>query len=65
MIINDKLNRTKQLDVIVAKLSVAIRALHRLKKYIPKKSLIEVNYSIAYSHLQYGIINWGNYLQYF
>ena len=57
--IEDKLNWTKQLDAIVAKLFVSTGPLYRLKKYIPKKSLIEVYYSIVYPHSQYGIIKWG------
>ena len=40
--IDDKLNWYKQIGAIVTKFSVATGAFYRLKKYIPKKSLIEV-----------------------
>ena len=34
--------------------------MYKLHEYVPKKAVLSVYYSLAYSHLQYAIICWGN-----
>jgi len=57
---DDQLKWNKRIEHIETKLSRAIGALFKLRKYVPQKALISVYYSIVYSHLTYAIIAWGN-----
>ena len=56
------LSWNKHIQQIETKLSAASGALYKLHnhKYVPKKALSSVYYSLAYSHLQYAIICWGD-----
>jgi len=56
----DKLSWNRHIEHIETKLSAATGALYKLRKYISQNSLMLVYYSLAYSHLQYAIICWGN-----
>ena len=58
--LDDKLNWHKHVEYIETKLSAATGALFKLSKYLPTRTLVPVYYSLAYSHLQYAIITWGN-----
>ena len=60
VILDDKLNWHKHLDYLVKKLSIAAGMIYKLRPYLSQKLPITIYYSIVYSHLQYGIINWGS-----
>ena len=50
------LSWSRHIQQIETKLSAAFGALYKLNKYVPKKALLSVYYSLTYSHLQYAII---------
>ena len=54
------LSWNRHIQQIESKLSAACGALYKFHKYVPKRALLSVYYSLAYSHLQYAIICWGN-----
>lgn len=58
--LDNKLSWKRHIDYIVTKLSSATGVIYKLKDYVPMKQLISVYHSIVGSHLQYGIVNWGN-----
>ena len=58
--LDDKLNWHKHIDYLVKKLSIAAGMIYKLRPYLSRKLPITIYYSIVYSHLQYGIINWGS-----
>ena len=50
----------RHIQQIESKLSAASGALYQLHKYVLKKALLSIYYSLAYSHLHYAIIFWGS-----
>ena len=50
----------KHIDYIATKMSCASGALYKLCPHIPRRALMPVYCSVEYSHLQHGIILWGN-----
>lgn len=48
------------IDGVCKKLSNSYYALSRVKSILPVKSLINIYYSLVYSHLSYNILLWGN-----
>ena len=56
---DSNLSWNRHIQQIESKLSAAFIALYQLHKYVPKKALLSIYYSLAYSHLQYAIICWG------
>ena len=58
--IDSNLSWNRHIQQIESKLSAASGALYQLHKYVPKKALLSIYYSLAYSHLQYAIVFWGS-----
>ena len=58
--IDSNISWNRHIQQIESKLSAASGALYQLHKYVPKKALLPIYYSLAYSHLQYAIICWGS-----
>jgi len=56
--IDNKLNWQTHIQTICSKLAKAGRAIARLRNYVNLSTLLKVYYAIAYSHLQYSVINW-------
>lgn len=48
------------IDAVCKKLNCSYYALSRIKNSLPLRSLINVYYSLVYSHLAYNILLWGN-----
>ena len=58
--IDSNLSWNRHIQQIESKLSAASGALYQLHKYVSKKALLSIYYSLAYSHLQYTIVCWGS-----
>ena len=61
--IDDKLNWSRQVEHLVKKLSISFGVLCKIHKFVLPKTLQTIYYSLVYSHINYGIINWGNAAQ--
>ena len=53
-------NLYNHIKFMVIKLSAANGVIGKLRKYLPQKLLLSVDYDFAYSYLQYTITFWGN-----
>ena len=60
VIINNKLIWKTHIEHICSKIAKGSWAVTRLKKYVNKKTLIKIYYSMIYSHLRYCITTWGS-----
>lgn len=59
VIIDSKLNWEPHIKQVKNKLSNGCWALNKVKKYLNKKSLLQLYYGLIYSHLQYCVSCWG------
>ena len=59
VLIDDKLCWKNHIDYTCSKISKGCWALQNLKNILPPKFLIDVYYSLIYSHLCYCITSWG------
>ena len=59
VLIDDKLSWKNHIDNICSKISRGCWALQNLKSYLPHRFLVDVYYSLIYSHLSYCITSWG------
>ena len=59
VLIDDKLCWKNHIDYTCSKISKGCWALQNLKNILPSKFLIDVYYSLIYSHLCYCITSWG------
>ena len=57
--LDDTFNWEPQIDHICSKLNKAFFAILKLKQSVPKSTLITMYYALAYPHLSYNIILWG------
>ena len=57
--LNSTLDWSEQIDNICTKINKSYFALSRMKKILDLKSLIDLYYSLVYSHLIYNIALWG------
>ena len=57
--LDNKMTWQKHIYVLETKLSCAICAIFKLRKFLSQKALIPVYHGIVYSHLQYAISAWG------
>lgn len=53
------LNWCQHIDTLCKKLNSAYYAINRVKDSFPAKSLLNIYYSLAYSHIAYNILLWG------
>ena len=60
VIIDNKLIWKTHIEYICSKIAKGLWALTRLKKYVSKQTLIQIYYSMIYSHLRYCITTWGS-----
>ena len=58
--LDDKPSCDRHIGYLITKLSLAIAIFYKLSNFLAINILITVYYSIAYSHLQYAVTNWGN-----
>ena len=60
IVFDEQLNWTDQIHQLCKKLAQACGIIRTIKPFLNYKTLLSVYYCIVYSHLQYGIIIWGN-----
>ena len=58
--IDENINWLSHINYVCNKLSQGYFALTRLKHEFDKKNVLNIYYSLAYSHLTYNVILWGN-----
>ena len=58
--IDEELNFKYHITSIVAKISRGVGILYKIKNFLPTSTLLCVYYSLAHTHLSYGIIIWGS-----
>ena len=61
-IVNENLSWKNFFEQQALKANKGICTLNQLKHIVPKKSLIQIYYTIILPHLQYGILAWGGHL---
>ena len=57
--IDDKLNFNAHVNQLSNKLSRAVGLMKRMSQILPDQAMLNLYYSLFYSHLTYGIIAWG------
>ena len=57
--IDDKLNFNAHVKQLLSKLSRAVGLMKRMSQILPDKVMLNLYYSLFYSHLTYGITAWG------
>ncbi len=60
LIFDQAMSWKSHIEYITQKISSAIGVMYRLKNYVNSEILRNVYYSIAFSHLNYGISSWGS-----
>ena len=60
VMLDDKLNWKVHIDYIIAKISRVCGVLSKLRHFVRLDTIKTVYYALAYSHLQYCILSWGN-----
>lgn len=50
----------EHINALVKKLNRSFYAINQIKKTLPVRSVLDVYYSLVYSHLNYNILLWGN-----
>ncbi len=60
LIFDETMSWKSHIEYITQKISSSIGVLYRLKNYVNSNILRQVYYSIAFSHLNYGISSWGS-----
>lgn len=58
--IDSNLKWSTHIDAICKKLSGSYFALSRVRNSLPLRSILNIYYSLVYSHLSYNILLWGN-----
>lgn len=58
--VDDRLRWCHHVDHVCRKLSSSFYAICRIKDTLPLSSVISIYYSLAYSHISYCILVWGN-----
>ena len=56
--INDELNFKTHIKLLYTKLSQSLGILHKVKNYLPKKSLLHLYFALFHSHLLYCVTIW-------
>ncbi len=60
LILDSHLSWQNHIDYISKKISKSLNIMTKVKKYLGKKALISIYYSLVYPYLMYGCILWGN-----
>ena len=59
LVVDDRCKFTKHVDYICKKVSKTIGIIYRLKDFVPRQTLINLYYSLAYPYLLYANLIWG------
>ena len=59
VLFDDSFSWKPQIDRVSSKLASGCWALYHLRKYVDRKTLLMIYYSIIYSHLNYCLSSWG------
>ena len=62
VIIDDKLNYKDHINFVETKISGSVGILGKLKYYLDHTSLLKLDYALIHSHINHGLIIWGNNL---
>ncbi|KAK9884837.1 hypothetical protein WA026_009061 [Henosepilachna vigintioctopunctata] len=57
--VDRNLRWTSHIDVLCKKLSTSFIVISRIKNIVPRNCVMNVYYSLVYSHLNYNILLWG------
>ena len=58
--LDENLSWKQHIDIISTKISKAIHVINRVKHILPMNALKTLYYSLVQSHLNYGLLIWGN-----
>ena len=59
LILDNHLKFTDHINFVCKKLSKTVGILYKLKNYVPKRTLVNLYYSLAYPYLLYANLIWG------
>ena len=54
------LNFKPHISILAKKMAKSVRMLRKLRKFLPKKTLISLYHAFVHSHSLYGIVTWGS-----
>jgi len=60
VILDHSLSFQEHIEVVETKIAHAIGVMCKLKYYLPQNAMLKLYYTLVHTHLNYGILVWGN-----